>query len=175
VAELSIEKLQQEIVDLAARRDISDAVQRYMRGLDRLDRDMQRSAFHDNAEIDCGLMAGKVDAFVDFCQEFLGSMDGSHHLLGQVRIELDGDRARGECYFQAWHGTRGSDGEPRDLVIAGRYIDDYRCIDGDWRISRRVLLTDWVTDLPADHSFFENSPGALRGGRRGEDYSQRPR
>ena len=45
--------LEAEIRDLAARRDINAAVQRYMRGLDRLDADLQRSAFHADAVIDC--------------------------------------------------------------------------------------------------------------------------
>lgn len=166
--------LEAEIRDLAARRDIAEAVHRYMRGLDRLDPALQRSAFHDDAVIDCGLMKGGADAFVAFCQEFLGAMDATHHLLGQVRIELDGDHARGECYFQAWHGTRDAQGAPRDLFVAGRYVDRYARRDGEWRIAERLLLTDWVRDEPADHAFFAASPGPLRGGRRGSDPSETP-
>lgn len=164
--------LEAEVRDLAARRDITDAVHRYMRGLDRLDPALQRSAFHDDAFVDVGLMAGPVDEFVAFAQELLAAMDATHHMLGQVRIEVQGQTATGECYFQAWHGTRDEAGNPRDLFISGRYIDDYACKNGEWRIARRKLITDWVTDQPADHGFYEQNPTTNRGGRSGRDFSQ---
>lgn len=166
--------LEAEVRDLAARRDITDAVQRYMRGLDRLDAPLQRSAFHDDALVDCGLMAGNADEFVTFAQDLLASMEATHHLLGQVRIELhDAGSASGECYFQAWHGTRDEVGNPRDLFISGRYIDEYACKNGEWRIAKRKLITDWVTDHTADHGFYAANPTTNRSGRRGEDFSER--
>lgn len=165
--------LEAEIRDLAARRDIADAVQRYMRGLDRLDADLQRTAFHDDAHVDCGLMAGPVDDFIIFAQEMLAGMEGTHHMLGQCRIEMhDAEHASGECYFQAWHGTRDEAGNPGDLFISGRYIDEYACINGEWRIAKRKLITDWVTNQPADHSFYADNPSTNRLGRRGEDFSE---
>ncbi|MCB2059834.1 MAG: nuclear transport factor 2 family protein [Novosphingobium sp.] len=164
--------LEAEIRDLAARRDITDAVHRYMRGLDRLDAELQRGAFHDDAWVDCGLMSGTVGEFVAFAQDLLAGMEATHHFLGQVRIELDGESASGECYFQAWHDTRDEDGNPRDLFISGRYIDEYSCQNGEWRISRRKLITDWVKDDPADRGFFAQNPTTNRGGRRGLDFSE---
>ncbi len=166
--------LEAEIRDLVARRDIADAVQRYMRGLDRLDPLLQRTAFHDGAWVDCGLMAGEVDAFITFAQDMLATMDATHHMLGQCRFEMHaaGQSASGECYFQAWHGSRDEAGGPRDLFISGRYIDEYTCKNGEWRIAKRKLITDWVKDDPADHGFYAANPTTNRGGRRGEDFSQ---
>jgi hypothetical protein len=171
-ANISID-LAAELRDLTARRDIAEAAHRYMRGLDRLDPVLQRSAFHDDAWIDCGLMEGDPDAFVAFSQELLASMEGTHHMLGQIRIETAGAKASGECYFQAWHGIRNAEGQPSDLFIAGRYIDEYACEKGEWRISRRRLITDWVTEHPADHGFYAANPANHRGGRRGQDFSER--
>jgi hypothetical protein len=164
--------LEAEVRDLAARRDITGAVHRYMRGLDRLDPVLQRSAFHDGAYVDCGLMAGPVDEFITFAQGFLGDLEATHHFLGQITIQLNGDTASGECYFQAWHGTRDEAGKPRDLFISGRYIDDYACNNGEWRIAKRLLITDWVKDDPADHTFYAANPTTNRGGRRGADFSE---
>lgn len=165
--------LEAEVRDFAARRDINGVVQRYMRGLDRLDPALQRSAFHDDAHVDAGLYSGRPDEFVAFCQQFLGELGASHHLLGQVSIDFTGGhRASGECYFQAWHHSTSDDGSHRDLFIAGRYIDEYACENGEWRIAKRRLITDWVTDSPADHSFFDQ-PGIHRGLRRGHDFSDR--
>ncbi len=170
--------LEAEIRDLAARRDIQEAGYRYIRGLDRLDPELQRSAFHAEAQVDCGLMAGPADEFVAFAQNMLAGFDATQHLLGQIRIEVHGDTASGECYFQAWHGARDEAGKPRDLFIAGRYVDDYACLNGEWKIMRRTLITDWVKSDPADHGFFAANPGIIRSGRRGADFSQqqhRPR
>jgi hypothetical protein len=60
----------------------------------------------------------------------------------------------------------------RDPFISGRYIDEYACNNNEWRISKRLLITDWVIDHPADHSFYEANPTTNRGGRRGEDPSE---
>ncbi|MDE2596965.1 MAG: nuclear transport factor 2 family protein [Sphingomonadales bacterium] len=159
--------------DYVARQGITDALHRYLRGLDRLDPALTRSAFTADAFVDCGLMAGPADAFVAFALDLLGAMEASHHLMGQARIELHGEAtASGEVYFQAWQATRNEAGEPRDLFIAGRYVDEYACDNGEWRIRRRHLITDWTRDEPADRSFLE-SPTTNRGARRGEDFSER--
>jgi SnoaL-like domain len=164
--------LEAEIRELAARRDITNAVQRYMRALDRLDPILLRSAFHDDAYVDCGLMAGPADEFIIFAQSFLSDLEATHHFLGQVQITLQGEKASGECYFQAWHGTRDEAGNPRDLFIAGRYVDEYACNNGEWRITKRMLITDWVKDGLADHSFYKANPSTNRSGRGGTDFSQ---
>ncbi|HZU65607.1 MAG TPA: nuclear transport factor 2 family protein [Novosphingobium sp.] len=135
---------------------------------------LQRSAFHDDAHVDCGLFVGDADGFVAFAQDMLAAMEATHHLLGQQRIEIHGpDQASGECYFQAWHGIRDEEGAPRDLFICGRYIDEYTCKNGEWRISRRKLITDWVKNDPADHSFYAANPATNRPGRGGADFSQK--
>lgn len=165
--------MEAELRDLAARRDIHDALCRYMRGQDRLDPVLHRSAFHDDAYVDCGLMAGTADEFVEFAQGFLATMGGSQHLIGQVRIEMhDETSASGEVYFYAWHRIE-EDGEPKDLSVAGRYVDEYACRNGEWRILKRYEVVDWArTDKAAD-GFFAANPMVPRGLRRGEDFSEK--
>ncbi|MDR2857000.1 MAG: nuclear transport factor 2 family protein [Novosphingobium sp.] len=163
--------LEAEVRDLAARRDIQAALARYMRGQDRLDRDLHLSAFHADAYVDCGLMQGSAAEFVDFAQGFLADLESSQHIIGQVTIDLHGDTASGEVYFYAWHRIR-EDGEPRDLSVAGRYIDEYSCRGGEWRISRRRELIDWARTDPAADAFLTDNPGLPRGARRGADFSQ---
>lgn len=163
--------LEAEVRDLAARRDIHDAVCRYMRGQDRLDPVLHRSAFHDDAWVDCGLMNGTADGFVAFAQGFLADLEGSQHLIGQVQISVRGDEADGEVYFYAWHRIH-EDGVPKDLSVAGRYIDLYACRNGEWRIAKRREIIDWArTDAAAD-DFLAANPMLARGKRRGEDFSQ---
>ena len=165
--------LEAEVRDLAARRDITAALMRYMRGQDRLDRDLHLSAFHDDAYVDCGLMQGTGREFVDFAQGFLAELESSQHIIGQVDITIHegGETASGEVYFYAWHRIQ-EDGEPKDLSVAGRYVDEYACRNGDWRIVKRRELVDWArTDAAAD-SFLAQNDFLPRGGRNGVDFSQ---
>lgn len=160
-----------ELRDLCARRDIHDALCRYMSAQDRLDPQLHLSAFHDDAYVDCGLMAGTAQEFVDFAQGFLGQIEASQHLIGQAQIKVDGDNASGEVYFYAWHRIE-EDGQPKDLSVAGRYIDEYACRNGEWRIQKRREIVDWARTDAASDSFFEQNPMLPRGARRGEDFSQ---
>ncbi len=162
--------MEAEVRDLCARRDINDALCRYMRAQDRLDPVLHRSAFHDDAWVDCGLMNGTADEFVAFAQGFLADCDGSQHIIGQVQISVNGEAASGEVYFYAWHRIF-EEGAPKDLIVAGRYVDEYTCKNGEWRISRRREIVDWArTEDPAD-GFLAGNP-LVRGARHGTDFSQ---
>lgn len=91
--------LETEVRDLCARRDIYNAICRYMRGQDRLDPVLHRSAFHDDAFVDCGSMQGSADAFIAFAQGFLANIEASQHIIGQVQVDVRGNDASGEVYF----------------------------------------------------------------------------
>ena len=132
-----------------------------------------RSAFLDGAHVDCGIFTGDPDGFATFVEKFLGAMVATHHMLGQVHIALhDAQTASGESYFQAWHGMDDATGKARDLFVAGRYVDEYACNKGEWRIARRKLITDWVRNDPADHGFYAANPATNRSARSGSDFSQ---
>lgn len=156
--------LEAEIRDLAARRDIQKALFAYARGLDRLDPALQMTAFHADAHVDCGLMQGGPQAFVDFAQGFLAKMAGTQHLLGQIDLEVDAaaGTASGEVYFSAWHRTD-ENGVTADLFMAGRYIDSYRCVGGIWAIQSRHEIIDWVRNVPASDEILAQMPSLNRG------------
>ena len=164
--------LETEIRDLAARRDIHKALMRYMRGQDRLDAKLHLSAFHADAYVDCGLMDGSAAEFVEFAQGLLADFEASQHIIGQVDLDVKGDRATGEVYFYAWHRIK-EEGDPKDLIVAGRYVDEYACRDGDWRILRRRELIDWARTDPAADNFLAQNAFLPRGARHGEDFSQK--
>lgn len=155
---IDLAALQAEVADLAARRDIHQALTNYMRGQDRLLPDVQRLAFHDDAWVDCGLFAGPAAEFIDFAQGFLAACDGSQHLIGQVDIELDGNRATGEVYFIAHHRVT-EDGEKKDLFVAGRYHDEYENRGDGWKIARRKEIVDWARTDPAADAFLREQAG----------------
>lgn len=168
-----MQDIEREIRDLTARRDITQAIQDYMRGQDRLDRDLQLRSFHPDADVDCGLLRGGPEAYTDFAQGFLADLVSSQHLLGQIdlSIDLDAGTGTGEVYFFAWHRTNEND-EPKDLFMAGRYIDEYSCKDGKWAIQRRRELIDWARHDAASDSILNEMPAIHLSGRKGADFSQ---
>ena len=164
------------LIELLAKQEIYELSCRYMRGLDRLDRKLLRSVFHDDASVDYGFFKGSAGDFVDFAHRALEHHLANHHMIGQVLIEVGGDAAEGEVYFQAYHRIV-EKGVDRDLFIAGRYVDRYTRRDGVWKIAFRSEINDWTRTDPAADDFFRAAPTALRGARGANDPSsqRRPR
>jgi len=155
---------------IESRQAIYDLSCDYMRGLDRLDRALQRSVFHDDATTDYGEgYRGGADGFVAFAQGVLTPHAANHHMIGQVRIDFDGDDlAFGEVYFQAFHRV-GAD----DLFVAGRYVDRYERRAGAWKIAHRSELVDWMRQMPAADGPLRERGGFPLGARAPHDLSCR--
>lgn len=60
------------------------------------------------------------------------------HVVSNILIEFDGDRATSRCYYHAPMGRPTSDGQQFVITNGGRYLDKLvRTADG-WRIVERV-------------------------------------
>lgn len=156
---------------LAATADKLEIIQlsaTYMRGLDRLDGEAERSVFWDDAWCSYGTYEGGPDEFVEYCMQALKTHGANHHFLGQITVELEGEEAFGEVYYQAYHRIMNDQGEARDMFISGRYVDRYERRNGIWKIAYRSELVDWVRDDPAADAWFANSPMIL-GARKPDD------
>lgn len=129
--------------ELKARTDINDALIRLARGLDRLDRDLALSAYHEDGWDSHGSFDGPAAGFVDWAIESQRShFVWTSHYLSNVHIELDGDTAVVESYVQAiMRFERG--GELFDLSGCGRYLDRFECRGGAWKIAHRQVVADW--------------------------------
>lgn len=162
--------LEAEVRDLAARRDIYNAICNYMRGQDRLMPEVQLLAFHEDAFVDCGLFAGSAADFVAFAQGLLGTFKQSQHLIGQSHIQVQGNIAHGEVYFLAQHRISEA-GVDKDLFVAGRYIDRYENRGDGWKIAKRRELIDWARTDPASDSFMKEQTALVLGARGAADFS----
>ena len=157
--------------DFLDREEIRDLSRRYMRGLDRLDMELLASVFSDDATVDYGFFQGSAADFVGFAHRALRDHLANHHMIGQMLIDVDGDEAVGEIYFQAFHRIVEA-GQEQDLFIAGRYVDRYRRKDGRWRIVFRSEVNDWARTDPAADGALTGNPASLRGERAPTDYSE---
>ena len=116
------------------RQEIHDVVLRYCQGIDRLDLDLVRSAYHpDGVDHHTGF-DGTVDEYVAWVGPQLAEhLAGTMHVMGNHRAELFGDDALAETYVTAVHWT--AEG---GFTTGARYVDHLTFRDGHWA-HRRAL------------------------------------
>ena len=156
------------IGDLLARQAITDVIYRYARGIDRMDFDLVRSCYHDDAYDDHGAFAGSVDEFIASARDFLARWTATQHFMGNLLIEIEGDRARAETYAVAYHRREDDEGNGKDDVMGIRYVDRFECRDGEWKIAYRVVATEWRRVDPVSGARHRNEVGVW-GRRDGDD------
>ena len=84
---------------------------------------------------------GKFDgraAIVQLVSSVLSSAAATQHLLGNVRIEVNGKDARAKCYLQAIHTGKGKY-EGQRMTVWGEYRDRLALTPSGWRITHREL------------------------------------
>lgn len=159
--------------EYADREAIRDCLYRYARGIDRIDEELLRGVYWDDATDEhAGMFSGSAAEFVDWLMQTLPQIQ-TMHVVANILIELDDTTANVESYVYAIHRGQ-TDGSVQDMIGAGRYLDRFERRNDEWRIARRVVLIDWfreypaLADLPAGPFGIE---AALRGARKPEDAS----
>ncbi len=131
---------------LLDRQDIADCLSRFSRGMDRFDRELYLSAFHDDAEMSAGPYVGDVPGCWDWAMPM--HRDGqvlTHHSLLNNSVEIDGDTAHSETYYifvARNHAFEEGAGETV-MLAGGRYIDRLEKRNGDWKIALRTNVIEW--------------------------------
>ncbi|WP_238888085.1 nuclear transport factor 2 family protein [Mycobacterium sp. IDR2000157661] len=133
--------MEARVADLEARAEILQCVQRYARGMDRRDRALLRSAYHDDAVDDHVGFVGPVEEFIDWAFAYHSTQTRYQHYLLNHTAEVSGDEAHAETYYL----FVGTDREPADHITlsGGRYIDRMERRDGHWAIVDRVCVVEW--------------------------------
>ena len=120
----------------------------YCRGVDRQDFALLRSLYHEDAIDDHGMFRGTGGEFVDWLSQTLPIFEVTCHSITNAWYKLDGDRAEGELYFNAYHRTHAPGLD--EILIGGRYLDRYERRDGVWKFAHRVVLMDWAETRKAN-------------------------
>jgi hypothetical protein len=69
---------------------------------------------------------------------------GTQHAMTNMVVDVDGDTAATSCSF---HVLQAVDGFPLQPILAGRYHDEFACVDGVWEFRDRSIVVDLVGDL----------------------------
>lgn len=132
--------LRAEVQRLSELQAIRDVLRRYVRGLDRHDVELEKSAFWPDAQVSYGYFSGPRDAFVEWGNEGHEKMTArhEHHITNQT-VDIDGDIAHVESYVIFFLREKS---EEHTLIGGARYIDKMERRDSEWRISVREFLPD---------------------------------
>jgi hypothetical protein len=134
-------ELLRRVRELSDRAEIHDCMQRYARGIDRQDRALLRSAYHDGAVDDHVGFVGEVDDFIDWALAYHATQTRYQHYLLNHTADIDGDEAHAETYYLFF----GTDREPANhiTISGGRYVDRLERRDGRWAIVDRVTIVEF--------------------------------
>lgn len=176
-----------DVQTLLDRAEIGDLLALYCRGIDRCDEATLRGIYHADAIEDrgAGLFIGNAQEWVGWTLQLLPTFRSTQHCIMNSLLEIDGDVAWGETYFNAYHrfgatepqaasagvatadalaGIEWPEGET-ELVLAGRYLDRFERRAGCWKIAHRRMVCDWCHAGKAADGWFADNPGAWRGRR----------
>jgi hypothetical protein len=161
--------IERQLADLGDREAIRACLYRYCRGIDRCDEAALRDAYWPDATDRHGAYQGPASGFIDFAVAKLSKGLGRNvHMVGNITIELHGERAAVESYFLALQADKTPQGQARDTMLCGRYVDRFERRGGEWRVAARVVTYDWMhesagAEQPESERFGARQPiGALK-------------
>ena len=140
-----MEKQLQELLD---RKACEDVLLRYGRSLDWLDDIGQDSCFWPDADIDYGFYKGSGKDWLPVVMEVEKAAPRRWHLSTGIMVQVDGKKAKGECYGLSVGSSTNEQGELVDTMFGGRYLDELEKREGEWRISKRMYIADWIHHFP---------------------------
>ena len=160
------ERLNPRMQAVIDKSEISDVLVNFARGIDRIDENLLRSVMHHDATIDLGpgVFQGSSGDYVHWVLGVLHGIRSSHHLIGTTRVELDGDTALVESYFQAHIRIEKAIGR-EDVFLGGRNLDRFERRPagsaGTWKIIHRKQILDWARTEAVSDIFYHQNPDAL--------------
>lgn len=138
--------LEERVRRLEDRHEIAELRYEYCYRVDAFDYEGFTALFTDDARIEfgpAGVYEGRngVRGFVETVVG--GEYDFLSHMVHNPIIDVDGDTATGQWYFEVPYVASGGD---TDGWIQGRYDEQYRRVDGTWRFAEIVADFNYITD-----------------------------
>lgn len=140
--------MQEELQELLDRKACEDVLMRYGRTLDWLDESGQQDCFWPDAQIDYGFFKGSGEDWVPVVMEVEAASPRRWHASGGYLVQVKGSIARSECYGISVGSSVNDEGELFDTMFGGRYLDELEKRNGEWRISKRTYIADWIHQFP---------------------------
>jgi hypothetical protein len=128
-----------------AERAITRVLNRYAQGVDRRVFEQIADCYWPDGSDN--RVDGSIGDYVSWLREVLPNVATSTHQYTNVLIDVDlgASTAQSEAYCLnvSVFADPVAQGRHR-LMTCLRYLDDWRCRDGEWRILHRVVVRDWA-------------------------------
>ncbi len=130
---------------LSDRQEILDCLTRPLRAMDRVDKELFLTCFHDDALLDAGGFLNTPERVYEGSVGLHTAQSSTlHNLLNHI-CEIDGDTAHSETYLL----FTGVNHDKTNWVVGGRYLDRFERRDGGpWKIAFRYTIIEWSGEIP---------------------------
>lgn len=156
---------------LIARHAILNTLANHSRGVDRADANLLADAYWPDATVDYGFFVGPATDLVAILAGAQKAAGPTLHRTCNTEIRLSGNVATAESYVIAY-----VEGDGKQRMVFGRYLDSLVCREGAWKIAHRTYVLDGNTnrastvaraDPPVAHDHYvpEGGKGAADPGR----------
>lgn len=116
--------------------EVRDLVRAYYRAFDEANFDALYALYTDDAVLEVG---GQIhhgrQAIVDTTKNALGAYEVTHHVIGQIYVDIDGDEARGVAPGVAYHLPNAAEPMKHEDGGGKLHVAARRTEDG-WRFTR---------------------------------------
>jgi hypothetical protein len=137
---------------ISDRLEIEDLVYCYSQAIDQQAFDVLDTVFTADAFVDYSAMGGAKGSYPEvkaFLQGALPGLVDYYHMVGNIRLQLDGDRATGRVMcFNPMGVPMPQQQGPHMMFLGLFYVDEYVRTDAGWRIARRVEERSWGYNVP---------------------------
>ena len=153
---------------LVAEAEIRRVIARYCRGIDRMDLELVRSCYHDDAHDEHGSFSGTVDEYLAWVRPLLEKYDATMHFVGNQLVDFDdADTAWVETYGMSVHRSA-SDAPHLNLTTGFRFVDRFERRGDEWRIAGgSPCPTGRSATAPTTGGRCPSTTGSAKRGRRG--------
>ena len=138
---------EEDIQRLVSRQEIQEVLCNYCRGLDRMDKDLAYSVWHeDGTALYHDMYEGTGRGFVDWVWEAHAAMERHSHQITNSLMTIVGDKATSETYVTVVLWTKpDAAGRQQEIIGRGRYLDTWSKRTGKWGIDHREHILDMQT------------------------------
>jgi 3-phenylpropionate/cinnamic acid dioxygenase small subunit len=137
------ERVQERVQELLDKSAITEVVHTAAYAMDARDWDLFATCYALEAEGDyVNAKAVGREAIIAGTKAFLEPLDATQHLVGNLRVTVDGDLATTHATFIAQH-VRAETGGSGQYLLGGTYTDTLRRTDTGWKITRRQIRGIW--------------------------------
>ena len=152
---------QDKLEALLSRHEILECLTRFSRGMDRFDRELFLSAFHQDAQIAAGPFVGGPSELYEWASALHAQGQvATHHNLLNHSCDIDGDIAHSELYYL----FVGRNHDASNWIAGGRYIDRLERRGGVWKIALRTNAIEWSGLVPTLPIPFADVPDIAQNG-----------